>query len=412
MARQAHFKSRPKRSARRTGAVRSTDERATRVALFTDTLGDVNGVSRFIRNAADLAITTQRDFTVVTSTNFTIPKQSNIINCAPIVATKMPKYENLELVMPPFVKMMRQARELRPSVIHISTPGSVGLAGRIIASRMRVPMVGVYHTDFPAYIDKLFVNESMTEGCSAFMRWFYKPFARIFTRSDDYAKRLVALGIDERVLVTLKPGIRIDEFHPRFRDENIYTRLGCFAQAVRFVYCGRVSVEKNLPLLARVWPLVHQQLTQAGVRAELIIIGDGPYRATMQEQLTQCDVRFLGFRYGTELSSLYASADVFVFPSATDTLGQVVMESQASGLPVLVTDQGGPKEVTRHGVTGLVLPASDDGAWVRAMVEMGTQRARRESMGAAAHAAMQNYSISKSFEHYWRVHEEVGAARH
>ena len=412
MAQRAHFKSRPKRSARRTGAVRSADERATRVALFTDTLGDVNGVSRFIRNAADLAITTQRDFTVVTSTNFTIPKQSNIINCAPIVATKMPKYENLELVMPPFVTMMRQARELKPSVIHISTPGSVGLAGRIIASRMRVPMVGVYHTDFPAYIDKLFVNESMTEGCSAFMRWFYKPFARIFTRSDDYAKRLVALGIDERVLVTLKPGIRIDEFHPRFRDENIYARLGCFAQAVRFVYCGRVSVEKNLPLLGRVWPLVHQQLTQAGVRAELILIGDGPYRATMQEQLTQCDVRFLGFRYGTELSSLYASADVFVFPSATDTLGQVVMESQASGLPVLVTDQGGPKEVTRHGVTGLVLPASDDGAWVRAMVEMGTQRARRETMGAAAHAAMQHYSISKSFEHYWRVHEEVGGTRH
>ena len=407
MKHDSRFKTRSKRPARR--QTRTVEPRVsqTRVVLFTDTLGDVNGVSRFIRNAADLALSTQRDFTVLTSTNFAIPRQSNIINCAPIVATKMPKYENLELVLPPFRELLRAATALRPTVIHISTPGSVGLAGRIIASRLRVPVAGVYHTDFPAYIDKLFVNESMTEGCSAFMRWFYKPFARIFTRSDDYAKRLVSLGIDERVLVTLKPGIRIDEFHPRFRDENIYRRLGCLPEAVRFLYCGRVSVEKNLPLLARVWPHVHAQLSQAGVPAELILIGDGPYRATMQEQLAQCNARFLGFRHGAELASLYATGDVFAFPSATDTLGQVVMESQASGLPVLVTDQGGPKEVTRHGVTGLVLPATDERAWISAMVELGMQRAKRQSMGAAAHAAMQDYSITKSFEHYWRVHEQV-----
>ncbi|HLP83397.1 MAG TPA: glycosyltransferase family 1 protein [Phycisphaerales bacterium] len=387
-------------------------EVATRVVLFTDTLGDVNGVSRFIRNAADLALATSRELTVVTSTNFEVPRQRNIINVPPIVATKMPKYENLELVLPAAVKMFRAAAALRPTAIHISTPGSVGLVGRWVAWRLGVPMIGVYHTDFPAYIDKLFGNDSMTIGCESFMRWFYKPFARIFTRSDDYAKRLVALGIDRSRLVTLKPGIRIDEFHPRFRDETIYERLGCAPGSVRFVYCGRVSVEKNLPLLARVWPVVHERLRERGVRGELILIGDGPYRSEMETSLAGRDAKFLGFRYGSELAALYASADAFVFPSATDTLGQVVMESQASGLPVLVSDQGGPKEVVRHGETGLVLPAQDERAWIDAMTELATEHGRRRAMGLAAHRYLQDFSISKSFEHYWSVHESaVRAAR-
>ena len=403
------FKSRPKQ--RKRTATPPPSRVATRVVLFTDTLGDVNGVSRFIRNSADLALTTNRDFTVITSTNFAIPKQRNIINVAPIFATKMPKYENLELALPPALAMYRAAAALKPTVVHISTPGSVGLIGRWIAWRLGVPMAGVYHTDFPAYIEKLFLNDSMTIGCSSFMKWFYKPFARIFTRSDDYAQRLTTLGINPNNLVTLKPGIRIDEFHPRYRDDTIYPRLGCAPHAVRFVYCGRVSVEKNLPLLADIWPAAHAALHARNITAELIIIGDGPFRAEMETQLQGTNTHFLGFRYDRELATLYASADAFVFPSATDTLGQVVMESQASGLPVLVSDQGGPKEVTRHNQTGLVLPARNPQAWTDAIISLGTDHPKRKAMGTAAHTFLQDFSIAKSFDHYWSVHEQVAAGR-
>src|SRR5262245_28747505 len=126
-----------------------------RILLFTDTLGDVNGVSRFIRNIAEQALATGRDLRVLTSTSFEVPVRENIINFKPVAATKMPRYENLEVAIPPLFKIAAYARAARPDAIHISTPGPVGLAGWLIARRLRKPMLGVYHTDFPAYVERL-----------------------------------------------------------------------------------------------------------------------------------------------------------------------------------------------------------------------------------------------------------------
>ncbi len=403
-----------------------------RVVLFTDTLGDVNGVSRFIRNAAEMARETGRSLTVLTSTNFAVPDERNIVNVKPVFATKMPKYENLELVLPPVLKMLGVARSLRPDVIHISTPGSVGLVGLLAAKVLGCPVIGVYHTDFPAYIEKLFHNESMTLGCDWFMRAFYGRFASIFTRSDDYAARLMGMGIARERLHTLRPGIMTEQFQPGARDVRAIERTineaaGARdaagngnvsgaphdARAVRFLYCGRVSVEKNMPLLERVWERADASLREKGVAAELVVIGDGPYREQMERELRSAGTRvsFLGFRYGAELTTLYASCDVFVFPSTTDTLGQVVMESQSSGLPVVVSDEGGPKEVVRDGETGFVISARDESEWVARIVELGVDASLREKMGRAAHEFMQQFSMARSFEHYWEVHERVFAER-
>src|SRR5690606_22296684 len=142
---------------------------------------------------------------------------------------------------------------------------------------------------------------------------------------------LERLGLDADRISPLPPGVDTDAFHPRFRDPAAWAPLGVRAGSRKVVYCGRVSVEKNLPMLERVWAKARPALRGRGVDAELVVIGDGPYRKPMQARAA--DARFLGFRHGDELSRLYASADLFVFPSVTDTLGQVVMEAQASGLP-------------------------------------------------------------------------------
>ncbi len=245
-----------------------------RVLLFTDTLGDVNGVSRFIRNAAEQALSGGRDFTVITSTNFEVPEQPNIVNVRPLYATKMPKYENLELAFPPAIRMMEAARRLRPDVIHISTPGSVGLVGRMAAKRLKVPVAGVYHTDFPAYIERLFHHDSLTLGCEQYMRAFYRGFSAIFTRSEEYARSLTGLGMARDRLHTLRPGIRIEEFHPRFRDELAWSGVGSPAGAVRFIYVGRVSVEKNLPMLL---DLVEDGSPAGQDRLHYFLINKGPW---------------------------------------------------------------------------------------------------------------------------------------
>ncbi len=376
-----------------------------RVCLLTDTLGDINGVSRFIQNVALQAQQTGRDLRVLTSTQFKIPNQSNIINFKPMFATKMPRYENLELVLPPARAILRYLKEAKPDVLHISTPGPVGSIGWWAARRMKLPVLGVYHTDFPAYVDHLFEEPVYTTLCAAHMRFFYKCFAAIFTRSDDYKRSLVSMGIASDRIVRLLPGIDTDTFHSRFRDPAIWPRLGV-PDGPKVIYCGRVSVEKNMPLLVKVWKEVHAQRPDA----QLIIVGDGPYRAPMQLELANANVYFLGFRHGVELSTIYASGDLFIFPSTTDTLGQVVMESQSSGLPVIVSDQGGPKEVVQHNRTGLILPADRPEQWVQAAIDLLADEPRRQQWGAAAHAFIQPMSIRHSFEHYWQTHESVFAA--
>jgi glycosyltransferase involved in cell wall biosynthesis len=397
------------------GSGQSPLERPMRVSLFTDTLGDVNGVCRFIKNMAAQATEAGCDLEVITSTQMPCPNWENIYNFKPIFATKMPRYEQLEATLPPIMKMLRHVERHQPDVIHISTPGPVGLIGYIAAKMLRVPVLGVYHTDFPAYIERLFEDQAFTWATKKYMKAFYEPFSAIFTRSEDYVESLAALGMRRERILSLLPGVETEAFHPRFADDQIWedvnhAEAGASSSSVKVLYVGRVSVEKNLPMLTSVWKKVHRACREKGLDAELIVVGDGPYSDTMKRELKGCKTRFLGFRHGRELAALYASSDVFAFPSTTDTLGQVVLEAQASGIPVLVTDQGGPKEVVVEGETGHVLPAEGSAAvnqWADRLVALIDDTDLRESMGEAAHRYAQNYSIRGSFDHFWKVHTEA-----
>ncbi|HYE63378.1 MAG TPA: glycosyltransferase family 1 protein [Phycisphaerales bacterium] len=383
-----------------------------RVLLFTDTLADVNGVSRFIINLAEHARATGHDLHVATSTRFACPKAANIHNLKPLAAVRMPGYPNLDLALPPWRRMLALARELKPDAIHISTPGPVGCVGRLAAKKLRVPLLGVYHTDFPAYIDRLFENELFTSISRQCMRTFYRPFTTLFPRSTDYVGAVRALGIRADIL-PLRPGITLDRFHPRFRDPAIWLTHGSRQppHALRILYVGRLSIEKNMPLLAAIWRDADALLQQQNIPAELVIVGDGPFRAQLEQSLENTRTLFLGFRYNDALSRLYASSDLFLFPSVTDTLGQVVMEAQASGLPALVTDQGGPKELVVNARTGFVLPAADPAVWVRSINDLCANPTQRRVMSAEAHDHLQQFSMAASFDQWWSVHEQPLSGR-
>jgi glycosyltransferase involved in cell wall biosynthesis len=391
-------------------------EKPMRVLQFTDTLGDVNGVSRFIQNVAKLAAENKRDLTVVTSTRFKVPDAPNIKNFEPVFAMPMPKYEQLDTVLPPLLRMLRWADAQRPDVIHISTPGPVGLIGFIAARMLKVPVVGTYHTDFPSYIDKLFDDAGFTKACELYMKYFYKPFSKVFARSGHFIDEMQRVGIDLDKITSLTSGIDTSDFGHTFKDPAVWQAVGVRqpdtpqsenTKTVRALYTGRVSVEKNLPLLTRAWPAIREQARARGINAELIVVGDGPYRKQMQDTLKNKGAHFLGFRHGVELATIYASADLFIFPSATDTLGQSVMEAQASALPALVSDQGGPKSIVRDRESGFVLPANDAQPWINAATELISDDNLRARMAHAALDAMKNRDIRDSFNQYWLEHETV-----
>ncbi|NRA58140.1 MAG: glycosyltransferase family 1 protein [Phycisphaerales bacterium] len=378
-----------------------------RMMLFTDTLGDVNGVSRFIRNMGHESIAAGQEMLIATSTRFEIPPEDCFFNCRPKFAMKMPKYAELDFVIPNKTDLVRRAEEFAPDVVHVSTPGGVGKVGRDFAKKRGIPIAGVYHTDFPAYLEHLFNEEMYGTITAQYMKYFYKPFELILSRSEQYMESLEKLNFSRDRMAKLEPGIKLDDFDASHRDESAWDEYGLPRDSVKILYVGRISTEKNLPVLTEIWPNVRERARSASVDARLVVIGGGPYLSEMQSALGGHGTVFPGFKHGTELAKLYASADMFVFPSLTDTLGQVVLESQASGIPVIVADQGGPKEVVDDGATGLVLPGSRPAAWVDAVSDLVIDHERRKAMGAAGVAYSKNFSISASFEKFWAAHEAL-----
>lgn len=383
----------------------SPPDRPVRVVLFSDTVADVNGPARFVQNVAEQARRRGLALTVLTSTRKPCPRSPNILNFAPVAALPMPGYPELGLVVPPVRAMLREAARLSPDVVHVSTPGPVGLVGLLGAWRGGAPVLGVYHTDFPAYIDRLFDDAGLSALCRGFMRAFYSRFRGVFARSDDYGRALGAIGVEAERVLPLRPGIDTGLFSVDKRDPSAWAGVpGVRPDAVKVLYVGRVSVEKNLPMLAEAWRGVHAAV---GDRAQLVVVGGGPYLERMRAELGGHGTVFAGYRFGEELARLYASGDLFVFPSLTDTLGQVVMESQSCGLATLVGDAGGPREMVVDGTTGLVLPGQDAGAWTRAVMALVGDGARRRAMGRAASRHMAAYSIERSFEEWWAAHERA-----
>jgi glycosyltransferase involved in cell wall biosynthesis len=169
----------------------------------------------------------------------------------------------------------------------------------------------------------------------------------------------------------------------------------------KLLYVGRVSDEKNLPLLADVF----LRLAARRPDLHLIVVGDGPYRRQMEARLAGAPCTFTGCLDGEDLAEVYASSDILVFPSATDTFGNVVLEAQASGIPVIVSDRGGPAENVIPDVTGLVLPAGDAQSLYNAVWTLADNPRRMRDMGLQARRYMEGRSFDQAFVQSWQMFE-------
>ncbi len=379
-----------------------------RVGLFTDTLEEINGVARFIRDMGEQSKRSGRELIIHTCCDLSATSSTvlspdlNRKNFRPHLSSKMPLYSELTLTLPPLLEILEWADKQQFDAIHVSTPGPMGLCGWVVAKMLRVPLLGTYHTDWPAYLDKLTGDHRVTNGATAYMQWFYGQMARVFSRSREYLFNLHDLGIAEAKLRTIQPGVNTEKFSPlHATDSNgeLWKGMG-IKEPRRVLYAGRVSIEKNLPLLASAF----EQLCKQRSDVALVVAGDGPYLAELRKRLANLPVYFLGYQNDRQLGRLYASSDLFVFPSLTDTLGQVVMEAQASGLPVLVSNEGGPKEMMADGQSGLSLPATDPAVWCHAIDALLDDEPRRQKMARYAPQRMARHSLARTFESFWIEH--------
>jgi glycosyltransferase involved in cell wall biosynthesis len=221
----------------------------------------------------------------------------------------------------------------------------------------------------------------------------------VFVPSKATMNQLVQNGFTPDKIKVFPRGIDIQRFHPRFRNQDIWKNFSSNG-GTKLLYVGRVSKEKGLDLLIDAYLFVKERHKNTG----LIVVGDGPYLGALKAKCEGSGITFTGPLEGEELSSVYASADIFVFPSSTDTFGNVVLEAQASGIPVVVADEGGPSENLEAGRTGLVFKAGSSFALVKAIEELLESPARRKEMAIEARRYMENRSFDKAFEAFWQMH--------
>jgi glycosyltransferase involved in cell wall biosynthesis len=372
-----------------------------RVGLFSDTFDEVNGVARFIRDMGLEAHRQGRNLTVHTCSDKPLPPIDGVDrkNFEPLLSRPLPYYPQLTLSLPPVLEVLEWADRQQFDAIHISTPGPMGLCGWLVSKMLRVPLLATFHTDLPAYAEKLTGDHRITRGTRAYVEWLHKQAAVVFSRSSAYRFKLMDFGIAEEKIRVIPAGINLEKFNGTHRDETLFARLGV-APPLRLLYVGRISVEKNLPLLVEAF----KQLCTMRRDAALIVAGEGPYLATMRQELSGLPAHFLGFQNDQQLGPLYASSDLFVFPSRTDTLGQVVMEALASGLPAIVSNEGGPKDNVEHDESALVLPATDPAVWCTAMNALLSDAPRRQRMSRHALQRAKRFSLQASFTALWTEH--------
>lgn len=382
-----------------------------KVAWFSDTVSDVNGVSMTLHRMSEVAETLHADLEIICSVGTErAPTGSKFLNFPPVGEISIPDYELQKLSVPPILRIIRYLESQRFDEYIISTPGPIGLIAMFAAKLFKVPVRAIYHSDFPQHVRQITGDESLEATTWKFMRWFYGLADAVYSPSDHYRKQLVEHGFNPRRLFIYTRGTDLDFYNPRHRDEEFYKPYG-ITDRVIFVYTGRVSREKNLDVVVDAF--VQDEVLQK--KAALAIVGDGPFREELIARKLPPMIVFPGFVKGKQLAKAYASGDVFVFPSTTDTYGNSVLEAQASGLPSLVSNEGGPKEIILPGESGLVLPGYDVNTWREAMRSLVESDELRHRMAAAARARAATRDWTTAFKEFWdedpypRADEEVRA---
>jgi glycosyltransferase involved in cell wall biosynthesis len=371
-----------------------------RVGLFTDTLDDVNGVATTIHKMVAAAAAAGEELVVITSRKEMQTDDIPVKNFRPIGEFELPEYELQKLSFPPILPIIDYIQREGFTELIISTPGPIGLTALLAAKILGIRTSGIYHTDFPQYV-RILTDDNFLETLTwNFMKWFYEQLDLLYVNSEGYRRAWTDRGIAPAKIKILPRGLDNTLFNPARRDPDFWKQYGIPAGATILLYVGRVSKEKDLDVIVAAW----KKLREAG-NAEaplaLAFVGDGPYLKELRNLVP--DAAFTGYLAGAELATAFASSDVFVFPSTTDTFGNVILEALASGVPCVVSDQGGPKDLIAHGKTGYITRSLDVDDFTQHVARLANDPALRKAMGIEAHLTVANRDWAEAGRQFWAL---------
>ncbi|MGA2928045.1 MAG: glycosyltransferase [Solirubrobacteraceae bacterium] len=351
-----------------------------RVALVADGLGAMHGVTHTIRQIRERGVP---GFEVeVSGTDADVDRPLSAV-----AEIEIPFYPGLKVGVPSLPAIVDALAEGRYDLVHLCSPGPSGLAAWLVARVLELPVLGSYHTELAAYAG-LRTGDAQLEALAAIgLGAFYGACDHVLSPSPASDERLARLGIATERIGRWDRGVDLGRFDPGLRTPGILP-----AGVINVLYAGRLTSEKGIELLADAFLAARWR----DPRLHLALAGGGPEQEQLRERLGD-HVTFLGWLEGEALARAYASADVFLFASRTDTFGQVILEAQASGLPVVAVAEGGPLSLITGGETGVLAPA-DAQALADALLSLVAAPLRAERIRRAALAAVKGRTWEAAFE--------------
>ncbi|HXQ28898.1 MAG TPA: glycosyltransferase family 1 protein [Gemmatimonadales bacterium] len=361
-----------------------------RIGIVTDTYTpQVNGVTTVVRRIAEALDAQGHEFALAAPRYpESAPAAGNELRVASV---PFPPYPAIRLSWPRPGQVARFFDAFQPDLMHVHTEGPLGLAGRRYAVERGLPLLSSFHTNFPQYAAQYRAG-ALAPLVWRWLAWFHRPSSAVLTPGEAIRADLERHGIG-RARVWGR-GVDTRHFRPDRRDGRWRADLAGFPHRPVVLHVGRLAPEKNLDILIASWRDARERV---GDRATFVVAGEGPLRERIAAELPF--VRWLGFLSREELARLYASADLCVLPSHTETCGLVALEAMASGIPVIAADAGGLRESVHHGVTGLLVPPSDARGFAEAIESLVNDPSRRAAFGAAARtAALERDSAQEDME--------------
>jgi len=288
-------------------------------------------------------------------------------------------YPAIRLSVPQFGTVARFLDAFEPEIVHVATEGPLGLTGRRYAVRRGIPLVTSYHTNFPQYA-RHYGAGALEPLVWKWLRWFHRPAVLTQTPGEAVAAELKRRGIGNPVV--WGRGVDTAHFHPGRRSAGWRRWLAGGDDTAIVLHVGRLAPEKNIDVLAAAWTAARER---AGQRATFVLAGEGPETRRLLTRLPW--VRQLGFLDRGRLADVYASADICVLPSKTETCGLVALEAMASGLAVVAADAGGFRESITHGQNGILVAPADATGFAAEILSLVIAPPRRAGIATAARAA-------------------------
>lgn len=270
-------------------------------------------------------------------------------------------YPECRLALPNIFRISQSLSEFEPDIIHIMTEFNMGVAGLTYGKKHNIPTISNYTTNFSQYTE-YYNLEFLKQPIWDYMKWFHNQNNITLCPSGEAQRLLNKNGINKTAVFSR--GIDSSVFNPAFRNEKLRKKLGV-ENKTAFLYVGRVAFEKDMDILNESYRSIKEKYQNTA----LIITGDGPYLGKCRE-LFPDDTIYTGFKKGHELAEIYASSDIFVCPSSTETFGNVILEAMASGLTVIGADAGGVGEIIMHKQNGLKFKAKDSNELTCRMQEL------------------------------------------